>query len=143
MSAASPATPRPRRRFRFTLRTLFIAVTILCCWLGWKVNAARKQRDAAEVVRRNVVGWHGSLWYDYDFDLDSMQLRAQREPHWLANLLGVDMFHDVVSVGVWMPDSEVFPHLANLPKLVNLSITNCDFKDEDCKYLAGLKNLNL
>jgi len=28
-----------RRRFVLSLRTLFVVVTIFCCWLGWQVNA--------------------------------------------------------------------------------------------------------
>jgi hypothetical protein len=31
-------TPTPkRRRFRYSLRTLFVMVTVVCVWLGWNV----------------------------------------------------------------------------------------------------------
>ena len=43
-----PAQPR-RRWFRFSLRTLFILVTVLSVplgWVGWELNQVRKERHA-------------------------------------------------------------------------------------------------
>jgi hypothetical protein len=40
-----PAPPR-RRWFRISLRTLLLLVTVLCIWLGVKVNLARRQKEA-------------------------------------------------------------------------------------------------
>jgi hypothetical protein len=32
-------TPAPKRRwFQFSLRTLFVVVTVLCVWLAWNIN---------------------------------------------------------------------------------------------------------
>jgi hypothetical protein len=28
-------TPAPNRRSSFSLRTMFVAVTLLACWIGW------------------------------------------------------------------------------------------------------------
>src|SRR5689334_5918088 len=132
MSAPFPTAPRPRRRlFRFSLRTFFIALTILCCWLGWKVNAARKQHDAVEAIRRNTVGDPPEFRYDYQ---DRLPYKLNAEPHWLANYLGMDLLHDVVSVTAHNVSREAFPHLANLPKLQLLSISGDSFTDEDCQY---------
>ena len=47
--AVGPATSTylPRRRWlRFSLRSLLILITILCVWLGVKVNQARRQKEA-------------------------------------------------------------------------------------------------
>ena len=34
----------PKRRwFRFSLRTMFLAVTVFCVWLGWNVEQVRKR----------------------------------------------------------------------------------------------------
>ena len=60
-----PPRPLRRRWFRFSLRTLFIAVTILCCGLGWKVNAARKQHDAVAAIRQ--VQSSAELLYDFEY----------------------------------------------------------------------------
>lgn len=38
---------RPRW-FRFSLRTLFVAVTFLCVWLGWQFNQVRLRREARQ-----------------------------------------------------------------------------------------------
>jgi hypothetical protein len=45
-------TPAPKRRwFRYSLRTLFVVVTAVCCWLGWQakmVNDRRAMRNDIE-----------------------------------------------------------------------------------------------
>jgi hypothetical protein len=33
----------PRRWFRFSLRALFLVVTVLACWLGWQANIVRER----------------------------------------------------------------------------------------------------
>ena len=38
--------PRPRRWFRFSLRTMFVLVTVLCVWLGYSLNWIRQRREA-------------------------------------------------------------------------------------------------
>jgi hypothetical protein len=35
----------PRRWLRFSLRSLFIALTILACWLGYQLNWIRQRRE--------------------------------------------------------------------------------------------------
>jgi hypothetical protein len=40
---------QPRRRFlRFSLKMLFVLVTLLCVWLGMLTNSANRQRRAVE-----------------------------------------------------------------------------------------------
>ena len=58
--AAKPARSR-RRWLRFSLRTLFIVVTLLCVWLGIQVNAARRQREAVTAILN--IG--GKFSFDY------------------------------------------------------------------------------
>ena len=54
-------TRRPRR-FRFSLRTLFVVVTVGCVWLGWQVSIVAK-RGATRLSIEN----HGGLIYIIDF----------------------------------------------------------------------------
>jgi hypothetical protein len=38
-------TPAPKGRwFRFSLRTLFVVVTVFGCWMGYEVNWIRQRR---------------------------------------------------------------------------------------------------
>lgn len=48
-------TPAPKRRwFHFSLRTLFVVVTVLACWLGWNLNIMRQRNQAmARIVSEN------------------------------------------------------------------------------------------
>jgi hypothetical protein len=42
----TPHDPRPKRRwFRFSMRTLFAVVTVVCVWVGWNVNAVRTRQS--------------------------------------------------------------------------------------------------
>jgi hypothetical protein len=33
-----------RRRFTFSLRTLFVVVTLIACWLGWQVHVVQHRK---------------------------------------------------------------------------------------------------
>jgi hypothetical protein len=37
--------PNPRRWFRFSLRTMFVLVTVVCVWLGYQLNWIRQRRE--------------------------------------------------------------------------------------------------
>src|SRR5262245_17735800 len=39
-----------RRWLRFSVRTLLVAITILCVWLGWQVSIVRYRRTAREKI---------------------------------------------------------------------------------------------
>jgi hypothetical protein len=41
---------RARRYLRFSLRTLLIAVAILCVWLGWNLKSVRDRELMLEVI---------------------------------------------------------------------------------------------
>ena len=43
------AIPRPSR-LRFSLRTLFVVVTVVCVWLGWQINVVRERNRAREWI---------------------------------------------------------------------------------------------
>jgi hypothetical protein len=47
---------KPRRRwFNFSLRTLFILVTVLCCWLGWEMSVVRSRQAALSRIKGNMA----------------------------------------------------------------------------------------
>ena len=43
--------PTRRRWFRFSLRTLFVAVTVLCVWLGWNANTVQKRKTLLREIK--------------------------------------------------------------------------------------------
>jgi len=59
--AVPVARAKLRRVFRFSLRTLLIAVTAFGVWLGVKLHQAREQRAAVKEIRA-LGGW---VHYDY------------------------------------------------------------------------------
>src|SRR5688572_26854602 len=45
-------TDQPRLRwFRFGLRTLFVVVTLLCCYLAWETSVVRQRKAALQELR--------------------------------------------------------------------------------------------
>jgi hypothetical protein len=61
-------TPAPKRRwFRFSLRTLFVAVTVFAIWLGLELKFIRERRDFLETRDRNVEADGLSDVFIYEF----------------------------------------------------------------------------
>jgi hypothetical protein len=56
----APAKRRPRW-FRFSLRMMLVMVAVLCVWLAFTFNAARRQKEAVAAILR--AG--GTVSYDY------------------------------------------------------------------------------
>ncbi len=123
---------KPKRRFlRFSVRTLLIVLTIFCVALGWKVERARKQREAVAWV--DEMG--GSVSYDYEVD----GVLKPPGPKWLRNLLGIDYFDDVVGVGFGTTQvSDVTP-LSGLTSLRALDLHSTQVSD--ITPLSGLTSL--
>src|SRR5688572_1153388 len=49
---------KPKRRWlRFSVRTLLVAVTIFCMWLGWQVSIVRERKAVQDLV----LGRHAKL----------------------------------------------------------------------------------
>ena len=155
---------KPKRRwFRFSLRTLFVPVTVLCVWLGFKVNAARRQKEAVEAILK--AG--GTVQYDYQ--LSPFFPRASvpwahyfdgkavpSGPPLLRKLFGDDCFRKVIIVKL---DSKairesVLPQLNKLPYLENVYLTfvkivsdgsnvSRQIQDSDLVALGQLSRLKL
>ncbi len=49
-----------RPRFRITLRTLLVMVTLAGCWLGWQVHILRNRSRIAQ----KIEGRGGRIWWD-------------------------------------------------------------------------------
>ena len=157
-SAMSAAPPDRRRWFRFSLRTLMFALTVLCVWLGVKVNAARRQREAVQAILQ--AG--GTVFYDYQTvpvsgAPDSFNINSSATlpvPAWLRSIFGDDFFCNVIYVSFsngLSPDLEL-DRLASLPALWRLQIrsnpiaaganpSRRSLRDADLAALAKLSQL--
>ncbi len=148
--ATPPNTRRPRRRFwRFSLRRLFVLVTLLAVGLGWmsmKAAHARRQRAAVEALgateffydfqrspSRGALSWPG-------FDEDA-QPPAPAIVRWLW---GEDVFASIVAlqVGTSEQRKELTPaairRLADLDTLEYLDLSCQPIGDHDLDALRGL-----
>lgn len=138
----SEEKPR-RRRFRFSVRTLLLLMTLVSipfCWLGYKVRQAQQQRETVEKIGK--LG--GVVVYDYE---PSLSYGFQHPvnppgPQWLRSLFGVDFLADVDRV--WLPFN--YPvngivHLRSLPSLRQLTIKAVPISDSDLVHFEGLSNL--
>jgi Leucine Rich repeat len=135
----APSRPRSHRRWlRFSLRSLLILVTILCVWLGVKVNQARRQKEAVDALSK--VG--AAIRYEHQLsDTHPRDFAVEKEldvPRWLRDLAGDDFFQTVVAVQATRPVTDNdFIHLAALPRIRFLYLTNTGPRVTD----AGLAHL--
>ena len=136
MTTDQPTPSKPRRRwFQFSLRTLFVLVTVLCVWLAVTVNRARKQREAVAAIE--AVG--GLVTYEYQYDSsDTFSATAKPPgPEWLRELVGEEYFVSVTFVG--LQNTQVtdacLEHLKGLTNLETLNLIGTQVTD------AGVKNL--
>ena len=51
--------PIPRRRWSYSLRTMFVLLTLLACWLGYQMHWIRQRKDVVakwQVIREDPMG---------------------------------------------------------------------------------------
>ena len=80
-----------RRWLRFSVRTLLIAVTIFCVWLGWQWRIVQERKSLIALVsRRNYVTLNH--WPDPNVDFS-----------WVRKLLGDQLLH----ADIFVPDDSL------------------------------------
>ena len=67
---------RKRRFFSYSLRGLFIVVTILCVALGYWSHRANRQQAVVKWVKENG----GAVYYDYELDEEGRLISYQGGP---------------------------------------------------------------
>jgi hypothetical protein len=125
-------TPTKRRWFRFSLRTLFVLVTVLGIWLGIQVDAARRQKEAVTAILKSG----GTIWFDYQIRMTTpsggwgQSDAPPPGPAWLRKLVGDDYFRTAKVAGIGDTTGEAtiaesdFAQVAQLPELEILAIDN-------------------
>jgi Leucine Rich repeat len=148
-SSPTPRPPRARWRLRFSLRALFVFMTLVSVFLGtiaWRIERVWNQRRLKDLAGQKAELQVG-LTYDYQYSpfdhyCHSGQERensfCQRYP--IFAWLGDDFFHDIVAVYVYDPvkpsmnatpvtienstveDSELANSISNMPRLRSLKL---------------------
>lgn len=143
------------KRFRFSLRTLLVLLTLASLWLGWHVHESRQQQEAVRAIR-NHGGW---IRYDFQFpsgsfDYASFDPNAESSlPMWMLDIFGVDLFHSVVEVNLVYsedggkrqennkPSSAALQYLPKFPNLKRLLLAGAQVDDPGMRFLAELPRL--
>ena len=156
------ASPKGRRWFRVSLRTLLVLITAFGVWLGFQVAAARKQRNALQSLQASG-GWSFDFGYQctplpstsFRFSVD--RLASPPGPEWLRNLAGEDFFRTVY-IAKWndrarvrIPESALdsLASLTELRQLIMRPIIQVNgkgtrrFNDSDLAKLSGLRKLEV
>ena len=129
------ATPK-RRWYQFSLKTLLMAMLLLCLgpggYVAYEQNKVRRQKEAVEAIEKlgGVVEYGRSV---------SGRSAMPRQ------ILGDDTIGMVESVDFWNPfqvTDAALMYLARLPRLKHLHLTDTQVTDAGLKQLAGLKDLS-
>lgn len=142
---------KPKRRwFQYSLRTLFLLVTIFAIWLGFTVHRVNRQRDAVAAIRE-MGGW---IRYDFQISSGKFDPKAQSSiPNWLLRFVGYDFFHDVVEVNLVYNDDGPqrlnnpnviyvpLKCLGGLPRLKALFLYDAQATDQGLAHVGRLKHL--
>ncbi|MBC7853404.1 MAG: hypothetical protein IAF94_08215 [Pirellulaceae bacterium] len=127
-----------RRRFRFTLRSILIVVTLLAMGLGYFSFRAQDQRSA--VARIHALG--GYLQYDNN-NVDNNPRWSPAGWLWLRRLVGDDYFQDVVFVNLdqtKVSDADLRV-IGKLRRTTGLSLNRTDVSDEGLALINGMTEL--
>lgn len=139
--AESTSTPRSHL-FRFSLRTLLIAVTVVAAVLGWKVNAVQNRRRTVAEIEKDKRCY---VCYDY---LDPAT--EPPGPQWMRRFLGDDFFSDVKEVTIFsdkLPTNgqhdidALVHHIATLSNLKTLQIDSGNLTDGQLEIITRLSKL--
>ena len=134
-----------RRWFQFSIRSMMLAITLLCVWLGVISHRANRQKRAVEAIRSKG----GSVEYDYEsrkYGGRNFPRRGSPSPPgpvWLQNLVGLDYFATVVVAGVGhdAADDDSVAVLVNLPELRCVSLVGAGVTQGGLARLKELPNL--
>jgi hypothetical protein len=68
-----------RRWFRFSLRTLFMVVTVFGCWLGWQVSIVRERKSLLRSLESRASDSYDpyTLIFTYPRSVDGSRLRSK------------------------------------------------------------------
>lgn len=138
------AHPQKLRWYQFSLRTLFIFMTLVAgiTWFGMKLGDARRQKEAIEAIRR--LG--GEVHFEYEYDSEvRMYINDEKipGPAWARAVVGDDFFRTVSHVSFYNGHTASLDlkYLEDLPQLEYLDIRDLDVTDSGVEHLRNLSQL--
>jgi hypothetical protein len=143
---AAVRQPAKRRFWRFSLKTLFVLVTLFCIWFGLWAGSANRQRHAVEAIEQ--LG--GKFKYDYQRipsrsgDGLAFSYRVQPpEPIWLRRILGDHYFITPLALQIDRPAPAENPlvYLDALPDLESVNVSGMQFTPNALVHLQPLTKL--
>ncbi len=153
-----------RRRFNFSLRTLFVVVLLAAVPLGFfarNLQLAARQRQAIEALEKSGFVCN----YSYGVDKRGQEVYEPQTPAWLISFFGKDFFYNAESIEgtrvknveelarivdlprlhsfslQYTPADAITPHLSNLDHLKSLTLSYCELTDRSIEHLRGLVDL--
>lgn len=127
-----------RRWFQFSLRTLFVLMTILAVWLGLVMGKARKLRRAVDAI--TAAG--GEVYFHHQ----SQDAEAPAPgPPWLRRLVGDEPFiapARVVLTGPDVTDEFIAEHLRSMSSLEDLGIVSPNVTDAALTHIGSMRDLH-
>lgn len=143
-AAAETKPRRPRRRVRFTLRTLLVLVLLLSlplAYLAVRIRRGQVQQRAAGHV--NELG--GMVVYYHQLDMSGNYYGRSEPgaPRWVRSLLGDDVFRQVVAVNLHQCEvhDDDLPNFTSLEHLAALDLGCTQVTDRGLVQLAAFANL--
>src|SRR4051812_26930283 len=99
---STESIPPKRHRLRISLRLFMVIILVTGMWMGYRVNEAKKQKEAVAAVKK-YGGW---VHYDWEF-VNGKLAKGQTpsSPLWLRKLLGDEYFQEIAQVSLVYDDS--------------------------------------
>ena len=126
-----------KRRLRFGLRGLLLAMACIGLWLGYHTHRARQQRDLVAWVNETGGFVHYGWQLDKNSNLDPKAVYPL--PEWLRKLAGDDFLQEVVVIAVGDPALTDLSPLSTATQVQELFVGSEEV--ENLKPLARLKSL--
>jgi Leucine Rich repeat len=133
-----PASRRPRKYLRFSMRSLLVLVLLIGGFMGWYVRSVRLQRSAVAAITSSG----GTV--EYDIQLSGASWPASSVSTWVSDRLGIDYVGNVANVWLYGSVLETDAHLASVSRLSRverIGLTGSSVTDVGLAHLSGMINL--
>jgi len=147
--------PPKRRFFRYSLRTLFVVVTVFCVWMGITAKRARDQKQAVEAIlemggfvfyeHQGVPTGQALPWTRFTYSLDGPTPVDPPGPAWLRKLIGDEYFFRVFWIQLNRSQFRdvSLAAISRLADVKRLALNNNKISDAGLVHLKGLTHLDM